>query len=159
MPPEEQWQHSLSHLAGSAISLRAHWSRLFGNWEKFKPTPEVIELAKQAAHSWGSLFVGKDGKSYPAQSRMPDPVVDQDEDEDEEDGNPDFTDADAYRVAILLRVDSALTMARTAIDAVKNDPAAPAVAKELAKAVRCATEAWSALTDLLDTRAAEAKPR
>jgi hypothetical protein len=49
---ENRWQHSLSNLAGSAITLRAYWSKLFGKWEDFEPTPETVELAKQAATEW-----------------------------------------------------------------------------------------------------------
>jgi hypothetical protein len=91
--------------------------------------------------------IGKDGDSYPVKAKSCRRDVD-----DEDDENPEFTDADSYRIAILARVDSALTMARTATWAAQNDPAdvTKAVAKELAQAVRNAAKAWCALAELLE---------
>jgi hypothetical protein len=53
--PEQFWQHSLSNLAGDAVSMRAFWTRQFGKWEKFAVPSELVTLAKQAADAWSTL--------------------------------------------------------------------------------------------------------
>ena len=52
---EQNWQHSLSSLAGDVISARAYWSRQFPGWETFKAPSELVTLAKQAAKAWSEL--------------------------------------------------------------------------------------------------------
>ncbi len=52
---EEFWQRSLGNLAGDAISIRAFWTRQFGEWEKFETPSSLVTLAKQAAEVWTKL--------------------------------------------------------------------------------------------------------
>lgn len=53
--PEEFWQRSLSNLASDAISMRAFWTRQFGEWKKFKVPSDLVTLAEQAAEAWATL--------------------------------------------------------------------------------------------------------
>jgi hypothetical protein len=50
--PQDFWQRSLSNLAGDAISMRAFWTRQFGDWEKFDAPSDLVTLAQQAAEAW-----------------------------------------------------------------------------------------------------------
>jgi hypothetical protein len=52
---EEQWQCSLTNIAGNAVSLRAFWKKTFGDWEKFEVPTDLLDLAKQAALAWDQL--------------------------------------------------------------------------------------------------------
>lgn len=52
---EERWQRSLGNLAGDAVSIRAFWTREFGEWEKFQAPSDLVTLAAQAAQAWTSL--------------------------------------------------------------------------------------------------------
>lgn len=52
---QERWQHSLGNLAGDAVSIRAYWTREFGEWEKFEVPSSLVTLAKQAAKVWTEL--------------------------------------------------------------------------------------------------------
>jgi hypothetical protein len=60
-PPEDGetrqdfWQRSLSNLAGEAISLRAYWTKHFGEWEKFDKPKEIKTLAMQAMAAWADI--------------------------------------------------------------------------------------------------------
>lgn len=55
---EEEWQRSLSNMAGDAISLPAFWSRQFSeDWSKFKVTGEMLTLAEDAAATWSKLAI------------------------------------------------------------------------------------------------------
>jgi hypothetical protein len=60
---EEQWQRSVSNMAGEAISLPAYWTQQFGDWKHFEVTSELITLAKQASKMWtilaGQLVIRK----------------------------------------------------------------------------------------------------
>jgi hypothetical protein len=53
--PEQTWQRSLSNAAGEAVALRAYWTRIFGDWQKFKAPSDLVTLAKQAATAWVEL--------------------------------------------------------------------------------------------------------
>ncbi len=53
--PADEWQHSLSNMAGDAISAAAFWSRRFGNWKSFETPSELVTLAKQAARAWNEI--------------------------------------------------------------------------------------------------------
>lgn len=53
--PEAHWQRSASNLAGDAISMRAYWTREFGDWEKFEVPASLVVVAKQAAQAWAQL--------------------------------------------------------------------------------------------------------
>jgi hypothetical protein len=52
---EEQWQRSLANMAGDAVSLRAFWNKMFGDWEKFEVPADLLKLTKQAALVWDQL--------------------------------------------------------------------------------------------------------
>jgi DUF3102 family protein len=47
--PEETWQRSLVNIAGDMLSMRAFWTRQFGDWEKFNVTSDLVTLAEQAS--------------------------------------------------------------------------------------------------------------
>jgi hypothetical protein len=51
----ECWQRSLSNLAGDAISMRAFWTKEFGQWERFDRPSDLVTLARQAAEAWTEL--------------------------------------------------------------------------------------------------------
>jgi hypothetical protein len=52
----ERWERSLSNIAGDSISLRAFWTREFGeDWETFGVPSTAVTLAKQAAKEWAEL--------------------------------------------------------------------------------------------------------
>jgi hypothetical protein len=52
----EQWERSLSNMAGDAISIRAFWNKTFGKeWENFEVPSTAVTLAKQAAKEWTEL--------------------------------------------------------------------------------------------------------
>ena len=52
----ERWERSLSNVAGELISLRAFWTREFGEeWETFGVPSAAVTLAKQAAKEWTEL--------------------------------------------------------------------------------------------------------
>jgi hypothetical protein len=53
--PQDFWQRSLSNLAGDSITMEALWKRLFGDWEKFEVTSDLVTLAEQAAEAWSKL--------------------------------------------------------------------------------------------------------
>jgi hypothetical protein len=53
--PADEWRHSLSNMAGDAISAAAFWSRRFGDWNSFETPSELVELAKQAAEAWSKI--------------------------------------------------------------------------------------------------------
>jgi hypothetical protein len=51
----QRWQWSLENLAGDALSMRAYWTKLFGDWEKFAVPGTTATLAKLAAEEWAKL--------------------------------------------------------------------------------------------------------
>jgi ParB-like nuclease domain len=53
--PEQRWQHALGNIAGEAVALRAFWTRIFGDWEKYDCPSDLVTLAKQAAQAWTEL--------------------------------------------------------------------------------------------------------
>ena len=43
------------NMAGESVSLPAFWTREFRGWRKFEATPEMVQLARQAATMWHNL--------------------------------------------------------------------------------------------------------
>jgi hypothetical protein len=65
--PTEQWERSLSNMAGDAISIRAFWNKTFGKeWENFEVPSAVVTLAKQAAKEWTELAADLTKRRSPA---------------------------------------------------------------------------------------------
>lgn len=52
---EQRWQWSAANAAGDAVAMRAFWAREFGDWQRFKPPPELLTLAQEAMAAWQSL--------------------------------------------------------------------------------------------------------
>jgi hypothetical protein len=52
---QEQWQRSLSNLAGESIAIEPFWNRLFGDWRRFEIPSTHVTLAKQASEAWAKL--------------------------------------------------------------------------------------------------------
>jgi hypothetical protein len=50
-------------LPGDAISLRAFWSREFGNWKSFNVASDLVTLAKLAADAWKQLARELEGEA------------------------------------------------------------------------------------------------
>jgi len=60
----ERWERSLSNMAGDAISIRAFWTREFGEqWETFDVPSTAVTLAKQAAKEWAELATSLSNRS------------------------------------------------------------------------------------------------
>jgi hypothetical protein len=53
--PELDWQTSVAHYAGIAISLPAHWARGFKQYKEFAATAVMIALAERAAETWTEI--------------------------------------------------------------------------------------------------------
>lgn len=51
--PEPRWQRSVSNLAGDIVSIRAFWSKEFGEqWKKFDVPSDLLKLILQASKEW-----------------------------------------------------------------------------------------------------------
>jgi ParB-like chromosome segregation protein Spo0J len=55
--PVDQWRRNVKYRADLSIELPALWTREFAGWRKFAATPEMVQLAREAATMWGSLAV------------------------------------------------------------------------------------------------------
>jgi hypothetical protein len=54
--PEQRWHNSLGNMAGEGVSLRAYWSRIFGeDWKTFKVPSDLVTLARQCADEWTEI--------------------------------------------------------------------------------------------------------
>jgi len=52
---EERWQWSAANLMGDVIAASAYWKREFGEWQKFRPPPELLKLMDDATEAWDAL--------------------------------------------------------------------------------------------------------
>lgn len=55
--PVDQWRRSVMTMAGYHISMPAVWTREFGDWTGFAATPDMIQIALEAALMWSNLAV------------------------------------------------------------------------------------------------------
>jgi hypothetical protein len=80
LPPEKDWQWSLSILAEDIISLSARWTDTFGDWRKFEVPSDLLKLATKAVVVL-SQIVSKQlvtqvklNAASPADDGIPDPL-------------------------------------------------------------------------------------
>jgi hypothetical protein len=55
---EERWQRSLANMAyeaGGAASLRASWTKEFGEWERFTVPSYLVPLVEDASREWACI--------------------------------------------------------------------------------------------------------
>jgi hypothetical protein len=63
-----RWRGSVRMMAGEAISLRAYWTRHFGNWQGYDVPSDVLTLAQEAAEAWAQIaeeLTGEPRKASP----------------------------------------------------------------------------------------------
>jgi hypothetical protein len=52
---KQNWQRDCGRLAEHAIAMRAYWTEVYGDWEKFEVPTSLATLAEQAAKAWAEL--------------------------------------------------------------------------------------------------------
>jgi hypothetical protein len=53
--PEQDFENSLSAMAGMSISLPAHWTKQLGDWKDLPATSIMVALAKEASETWAMI--------------------------------------------------------------------------------------------------------